>query len=333
MKLAEIGEFGFIRRMSHLCLNRPEGVHRGIGDDCAVIEMNDYDFLLITTDLLIERSHFKLDWTSPEDLGIKSLAVNLSDIAACGGVPRDAFISLAIPNRIDVEWLDRFYQGLTEQAKGHGVNVLGGDTTLSRSDLVINVALTGVVPKEQALLRNGASPGDLVCLTGALGESAAGLKLLETGASVETPEQADLVRSHLTPLPLLREGRILAQSGYCTALIDVSDGMSSDLNHICQQSAVGAIIQQEQIPVSKKLEAVFSDSGKDVMDFILNGGEDYALLAAVKPHGLPELESRFKQIGAQIHHIGEFTTDSGRVLLKSRGNLTDLKPRGWDHFK
>ena len=333
MKLSEIGEFGFIRRVSQQCLNRPEGVFRGIGDDCAVIDINDDEFMLVTTDLLIERCHFKLEWTSPEDLGTKSLAVNLSDIAACGGIPRDAFISLAIPKRLDVEWLDRFYRGITDHAKCHRVNILGGDTTLSRSDLMINVALTGLVPKSQALLRNGASPGDLVCLTGVLGESSAGLKLLERGISLETPEEKGLVRSHLTPVPLLREGRILAQSGYCSALIDVSDGMSSDLNHICEQSGVGAIISEEQIPVSKKLEAVFADSRKEIMKFIFHGGEDYALLAAVKPDGLPELKFRFQKIGASIYQIGEFTNDPGRVILKSRGNTMDLRPRGWDHFK
>lgn len=333
MKLGEIGEFGFIRRVAPLCIARPEGVYKGIGDDCALIELNADELLLMTTDLLIERSHFKLGWTSPEDLGSKSLAVNISDIAACGGVPREAFVSLAIPNKIKVEWLDRFYDGLTGLAKVFDINVLGGDTASSKADLMINIALTGLVQKNQALLRSSARPGDSVCLIGVLGESAAGLRILASGLRKNTPAQADLIRSHLRPTPLVKEGRLLAESGLCTALIDVSDGLSADLNHLCEQSGVGAIILEDQIPISKKLLEVFPDSKKRIMKFILHGGEDYALLAAIRTEGLTELKSRLKEIGSVMRVIGKFTDDSGHIFLNSNGKLTDLQPLGWDHFK
>ncbi len=333
MKLREIGEFGLIKRMAPKCLIRPEGVYRGIGDDCAIMDIDPDNFLLVTTDLLIERSHFRLDWTSPEDLGSKSLAVNLSDIAACGGIPRDAFISLAIPDRIEVEWFDRFYSGMMELAQKFNVNLLGGDTTESRSDLMINVALTGVVPRNQVLTRSGASAGDLVCLIGALGESAGGLRLITSGAAIKTDEQKRLIRSHLSPTPLVNEGRILAQSGLCSASIDISDGLSSDINHICAQSGVGARIAEERIPVSKDLLAVFSGSTTELTEFIFNGGEDYALLVAVKPGGLQKLQHSLALIGSRLCVIGEFTAQNQVLTVKANGEVRTLDPEGWDHFR
>jgi thiamine-monophosphate kinase len=332
MKLEEIGEFGLIQRMAPLCMTRAEGVYRGIGDDCAVIDVGNDKFLLITTDLLIERTHFRVEWTSPEDLGAKSLAVNLSDIAACGGIPRDAFISLAIPKNIEVEWLDRFYRGMSQLARAHGVNLLGGDTTSSKSDLMINVALTGIVPKNEVLLRDGASPGDKLCLIGVLGESAAGLKLLIMNSTVSNSHRTDLIKAHVRPLPLVEEGRILARSGYCRALIDVSDGLSSDLTHLCKLSGVGVILFEEKITVSERIQAVFAGDDVDPMQLVLNGGEDYALLAAVSPEGIDNIESSLSRIGTPFQVIGEFTDMPDRFIIKPNGVSEQIIPQGWDHF-
>ncbi|MEW6114381.1 MAG: thiamine-phosphate kinase, partial [Thermodesulfobacteriota bacterium] len=178
MKLKEIGEFGFIDRIAPLGNIRAEGVVKGIGDDCAVVSIDGPDYLLVTTDLLVERVHFLMDWAPAEVIGRKALAVNLSDIAACGGLPLDAFISLAIPEGLDVEWLDGLYQGMRGLADSFRVNLLGGDTTGSKSDLVINVAVTGRVPRNEVLFRHTAREGDVIAITGPLGESAAGLDIL-----------------------------------------------------------------------------------------------------------------------------------------------------------
>ena len=333
MKLREIGEFGLIKRVTHNCLVRSEGVFKGIGDDCAVIQVNPEQLLLVTTDLLIERTHFKLDWTSPEDLGAKALAVNLSDIAACGGIPREAFISLAIPERVAIEWLDRFYYGMMSLARVHQVNLLGGDTSESKSDLMINITLTGIVNREDILLRSGACPGDILCLIGTLGESSGGLKLLLSDKMTWTQEEIELIRSHLCPKPLVKEGRILAQSGMCDALIDVSDGLSSDLNHLCEQSHVGAKLFESQLPISRNLVKAFGEDKDQIINFVLNGGEDYALLAAIKSEGLVDIKESLKQIGADVHVIGKFTSDLKKNFFKMDGTVESLRPQGWDHFK
>ena len=333
MKLGEIGEFGFIQRVAPLCLNRTDGVHKGIGDDCAVIDVNCDEFMLITTDLLLERVHFNLAWTSAEDLGAKSLAVNLSDIAACGGTPRDAFISIAIPPGIELDWLDNFYRGLSELAKLHRVNILGGDTSLSKSDLMISLTLTGIVPKSQVLLRSGASPGDLVCLIGNLGESAAGLNLLKSHPKIFTQDQTYLLQAHLRPKPLVHEGRLLAESGYCMALIDISDGLSSDLGHLCKQSEVGATIDETLIPISKNLLDASEMDLDEIRLLVMNGGEDYALLAAIRPEGVPELQLSLSASGSSLSVIGQFTSQLELRIRKSNGQDEPFIPKGWNHFK
>ncbi len=209
MKLKDIGEFGFIDRIAAMGAIRSKGVVKGIGDDCAVIEVDGPEYLLVTTDLLVERVHFLIDWTTPEIIGAKALAINLSDIAACGGRPIDAFISLAIPERIDVEWLDGFYRGMAHLAREHDVNLLGGDTTGSRSDLIINIAVTGLVNRDEVLYRHTARAGDVVALTGPIGASGAGCEILLNSLQLPQRIVEALVRSHLQP-PTTCERRSVA---------------------------------------------------------------------------------------------------------------------------
>jgi len=333
MKLDEIGEFGFIDRIAPLGNIRSEGVVKGIGDDCAVIALDGPDYLLVTTDLIVERVHFLKDWGTPEQIGAKALAANLSDIAACGGIPRDAFISIAVPRDVDVEWLDALYQGMSDLARTHRVNLLGGDTTASRHDLVINIALTGLVRPEEVLLRHTAHAGDVIVLTGPTGESGAGCEILL--GNLHTAEQiaSSLIRAHLEPRPHLREGRLLATSGSCTAAIDVSDGLSSDLGHLCLDSHLGAILYEDRIPISERLIAAAATMGKDPLDWVLNGGEDYVLLAAVKADSLEKLSERFRHAGATLLPIGEFTSSSNMILKRADGSAQDLNRGGWDHFR
>jgi thiamine-monophosphate kinase len=333
VKLTDVGEFGFIDRVAALGMVRSEGVVKGIGDDCAVISLDGPNYLLVTTDLLVERVHFMLDWARPEILGAKSLAVNLSDIAACGGTPRDAFISLAIPPHIDVEWLDGFYAGMRAEAAEAGVNLLGGDTTGSRGHLVINVALTGLVPANEVLLRHTARQTDVIVLTGPTGRSAAGCDLLLQGLRMSDASARPLIESHLLPRAHLRQARILAQSGACTAAIDVSDGLSSDLLHLCSDSGVGAVIRELDIPLDAEVTCAAASQGKEPLEWVLNGGEDYVLLAAVRRERLADIRGLFEREGLDIFPIGEFVPGTGIELARTDGTRQPIPGRGWNHFR
>ncbi|MBM4328690.1 MAG: thiamine-phosphate kinase [Deltaproteobacteria bacterium] len=333
MKLKEIGEFGFIDRVAPLGRIRAEGVVKGIGDDCAVVAVDGPDYLLVTTDLLVERVHFLMDWAPAEVIGRKALAVNLSDIAACGGIPLDAFISLAIPEDLDVEWLDGFYQGMRGLADSFRVNLLGGDTTGSKSDLVINVAVTGRVPCDQVLLRHTAREGDVIAITGPLGESAAGLEILLGKLQLPPQVAAPLVAAHLEPRPHLPEGRFLASSGACTSAIDVSDGLSSDLGHLCQDSGVAAVVYEDRIPVSLPLARFAELTSRNPIEIILSGGEDYVLLVALKHNMAEDLQRRAHQQGMRLHPIGEFIAGRGMELVRRNNTREPFGPRGWDHFR
>ncbi|MBD3397530.1 thiamine-phosphate kinase, partial [Candidatus Micrarchaeota archaeon] len=293
MKLSDIGEFGFIDRIEPLSIVRKAGVIKGIGDDCAVIDMEGEDYLLVTTDLLVERVHYMMDWAGPRVIGEKALAVNLSDIAACGGTPMDAFISLAIPSDITIEWLDGLYEGMASLGRKYNCNLLGGDTTGSVSDLIINITVTGRVNKNKVLYRHTAQPGDIIIVTGPLGASAAGLDLLLKDNREARDLFPQLTETHLSPRPHLEEARILADSGFCRAAIDMSDGLSSDLAHICEASEVGAVLEQSLFPVAESLTDAGEYLGKDPMDWALHGGEVYALLATIDEKALDELRQAF----------------------------------------
>jgi thiamine-monophosphate kinase len=306
---------------------------KGIGDDCAVISIGGADHLLVTTDLLVERVHFLLNWAPPEVIGAKALTVNLSDIAACGGVPREAFISLAIPETTELEWLDGLYRGMTDVARAFDVNLLGGDTTGSMIDFTINITVTGLVPVDEVLFRHTARVDDVIVLTGSTGESGAGLDILLNSPEMSPEISRLLVASHLEPRAHVREGRLLARSRACTAAIDVSDGLSSDLGHICADSGVGAVVYEAQLPISPVLSHAGQITGKDPLDWVLNGGEDYVLLAGVKPGLIGDLQKRFEAEGLKLFPIGRFTAGSAMELVRIDGTRQDLSPRGWDHFK
>jgi len=333
MKLEDIGEFGFIDRVAAQGIVRTNGVVKAIGDDCAVICLEGSDYLLITTDMMVERIHFGADWAGPDVLGAKSLATNISDIAACGGRPLDAFVSLAIPEHIDVEWLDAFYQGMRGLGREHGVNILGGDTTRSKADLVINIALTGTVPRDQALFRHTARAGDLIVLTGPTGDSGAGCEILLGAHEIPADVARPLVNAHLRPRPHVREGRKLAESGACTAAIDVSDGLSSDLGHVCRESSLAATIYEEKLPISGALVEAGAVLRKDPLQWVLHGGEDYVLIAAVKPEAWDDLEEQAIAEGMTFYCIGEFSVGVGMELERVDGTRQILAPKGWNHFR
>jgi thiamine-monophosphate kinase len=333
MELREIGEFGFIRRVSQGCLVRPEGVERAIGDDAAAFVVPSDRLTLVTTDLLVERVHFLRDATTPFNLGYKAMAVNLSDIAAMGGTPREAFVSTAIPTGCPVEYLDGLYDGMKSLAARHGVNILGGDTTGSEVDLVLNVTVVGYVQRNEILYRSGAKPGDVVCVTGNVGDSRAGLHLVLEHARPADPAMERLFNAHILPRPHLEEGRFLATSGAATAALDVSDGLSSDLMHLVEESRVGIRVQGDRIPISPELRDYCTRSGRDPIRYALSGGEDYVLAVTVRADAFDAVSREFSaRFGRPLHRIGEVTETGLLELVTPDGRLEEIRSTGWDHF-
>nr|HID60069.1 thiamine-phosphate kinase [Desulfobacterales bacterium] len=334
MYVKDIGEFGFIRRISRGCLVRPKHVLKGIGDDAAAFVPSPGDVTLVTTDLLVERVHFLRDSTSGFNLGYKALAANLSDIAAMGGTAQEAFVSIAIPEDCPLDFLEDLYEGMKKLGAEFAVNLLGGDTTKSNLDLIINVAVVGSVPKDEILYRHTAQPEDAIFSTGFLGDSRAGLHLILNNIPVDSKEFMVLKDAHIFPKPYLREGRFLARKRYAHAAIDVSDGLSSDLGHILEESNVGARLYAEKIPVSQNLKKFCDRFEFDPVDFALAGGEDYTLLCTIPTDKAEEaVRDYVREFNQPLYPIGEIN-DSGRLeLVYPDGKMKQIKPTGWDHFK
>jgi thiamine-monophosphate kinase len=334
MKLKEIGEFGFIKKISRGCLIRPDNIIKAIGDDAAAFATAPDQLSLITTDLLVERIHFLRDAISGFDLGYKSLAVNLSDIAAMGGTAREAFVSIAIPNDCQLDYLEAVYSGIKDLATEFDVNVLGGDTTRSKKDLIINIVVQGIVSKEELLCRDAARPGDVIFSTGFLGDSKAGLHLILNQIDAGTEPLAALLKAHLVPQPHLRQGRFLARQPGVHAAIDTSDGLSSDLAHIAEESRVGARLYAEKIPISANLKDFCTRFAFDPIDYALSGGEDYTLLCTIAPQNADKIANDFeKEFKRPLFAIGKITAKKQIEVVYPDGETKPLTPTGWDHFK
>ena len=334
MSLKTIGEFGFIKKISRGCLIRTDNIIRAIGDDAAAFMTAPDKLTLITTDLLVERIHFLREAISGFDLGYKSLAVNLSDIAAMGGTAREAFVSIAIPDDCHLDYLEAIYDGIKKLAAVYDVNVLGGDTTRSTVDLIINVVVQGIVSREELLCRNAAQPGDVIFSTGFLGDSKAGLHLILNAIDADTETLKACLKAHRLPEPHLREGRFIARQRGVHAAIDISDGLSSDLAHVAEESRVGARVFADKIPISRNLKEFCSRFDFNPIDYALSGGEDYTLLCTIAPENADEIASAFKrEFKRPLFAIGEIIAKQRIELVYPGGETKPLSPAGWDHFK
>ncbi len=334
MKLNEIGEFGFIKKISRGCLIRPDNVIKSIGDDAAAFITEPDQVSLITTDLLVERIHFTRTSIDGADLGYKSLAVNLSDIAAMGGIAREAFVSIAIPQACPLEYLEAVYDGMKRLAARFDVNILGGDTTRSTDDLIINIVVQGTVNQAQMLCRDAARPGDIVVSTGYLGDSRAGLYLLLNDIPPDADDRQALLRAHVAPEPHLHEGRFLASQPGTHAGIDTSDGLSSDLDHIVQESRVGAVIYSDKIPLSESLLTFCSRFDFDPIEYALSGGEDYTLLCTIAPENAEDTAAKFQtEFKRPLFRIGEINDTNRLEIVHPDGSTKPITPKGWNHFK
>lgn len=306
---------------------------KGIGDDCAVLALDAENCLLLTTDTLVEGVHFDLAWHPPYLLGRKCASVNLSDIGAMGGRPNSCLLSIGIPGDVP-GWLDDFIAGFTAALKEHDVLLIGGDTVKSTNDLVISVTVLGEGEKNRICYRAGAKPGDLVWVSGPLGHSAAGLELCRQGQrfSAESKDEQQLIRAHLDPHAEVDLGRLLAESGLVHAMMDISDGLATDLAHLCQESNVGAEIRQDLLPVSALLEKTAGDLQTDVFDWVLRGGEDYQLLFTSGPENKEVLQQLvYEKSGNEIFCLGTIIEKRGIFLCNDAGRY-DISYQGFDHF-
>jgi thiamine-monophosphate kinase len=286
----------------------------GIGDDCSVLRIPTGHEALVTTDFSLEGVHFRREWHPPESVGHRCLARGLSDIAAMGGEPIAAFLSLALPANLPQRWVDKFLQGLLKLANEFSVRLAGGDTSQSPDGVLADVVVLGSVPKGKAVLRSGARPGDRIYVTGELGASAATLDLFYSNRKKRLKVEPH--PQHFYPTPRIEVGRLLRRKGIPSSMIDLSDGLSTDLAHICEESGAGAEVLENAIPRDVELK------------FALHGGDDYELLFTARP----AIHVPRSIAGVQITEIGHMTRGKGIILIRDGDVRSELRPRGWEHF-
>jgi thiamine-monophosphate kinase len=350
-----VNEFAFINKLrqrvenSSAFIPHPSSLVRGIGDDAAVFKSLAGSDVVVTTDLLVEDVDFRRDTTRADLLGHKALAVSLSDVAAMGARPRWALLSLGVPEAIwNSEFLDSFYKGFFQLTTRYGVTLIGGDVSRTPDRIVIDSILIGETPAAGAVFRSGAQPGDQIFVTGFLGDAAAGLRLLERGARMpkqtltDSPPQSFsqssesqgleyLLRRQLQPEPRVGWGLLLGEQQLATAMIDISDGLSSDLNQLCAESKVGALINASVIPIDPLVTELSGRRALDPLMLALHGGEDFELLFTVPPSALAKLPTRVD--GVALTRIGEIREASQGVLIAEGSRTWNLEPGGWQHFK
>ena len=320
-------ELQLISRIRRLSERKPLSPARrripaGIGDDCALLRIPAHHDALVTTDFSLEGVHFRRPWHSPESVGHRCLARGLSDIAAMGGEPLAAFLSLGLPAKLRQAWVDGFFRGWLDLGKRFGVTLAGGDIAESHAGVVIDVVVVGFVPRGKAILRSGARAGDRIYVTGELGGSAATIeRLLRSGEKKLNPS---FFPRHFSPQPRILVAKILREKKIASAMIDLSDGLSTDLAHICQESHTGAEIWEEKIPRA----SVGNPPEKVSIDLALHGGEDYELLFTARPG--TRVATRIADI--RITEIGAISGISRGMLLEARGATREFVARGWEHF-
>jgi thiamine-monophosphate kinase len=362
-----MNEFDFIQRLRDQIRSRRHSSRlTGIGDDASVISQVAGRATVVTTDLLAEGIDFYRDATPPRLLGHKALAVSLSDIAAMGARPLWSLVSIGLPDDVwNDTFKDEFFEGYLALADEYGVALAGGDVSRTVEQIVIDSILLGEVGSGAAVLRSTAQPGDQIYVTGTLGGAAAGLKLIEMGArisrqeavgskqedagvpgssatvregsAVEYEERSDedaiqtLLLRHLRPSPRVGWGIILGEERLASAMIDISDGLSSDLAHLCRESNVGALIQSAEIPIDQDVTKLCGRRALDPLSLALHGGEDFELLFTVHPENAARLPKRVD--GVAISCIGEITSELGKIRIAERNRVWDLEPQGFEHFK
>jgi len=324
--LSQIGEFGLIEIFAQ--------VGRGLGDDCAILNLGGPERVCVSTDMLMEGVHFRLETTSAWRLGWKSLAVNLSDLAAMGASPTACLLAVAWPVEIKPAWIEEFRDGLAACAKRFDCVLVGGDTVKSPGPMCLSLTVLGKIADGKAVERSGGKAGDKLFVVGPLGNSAAGLHLLSSGGgeSLSEDDRAVLIAAHLEPEPQVALGKALAREGLATAMIDLSDGLLQDLGHMARASGLGAVVEAEHLPISSAGLQLAKESGLDALDWALSGGEDYRLLFAVEPLATERMEQVCAEFeGRDPVCIGALVADAGMKLHKD-GLWISAPQGGYDHF-
>jgi thiamine-monophosphate kinase len=337
-EIKHLGEFGLIDRISQSFeLKNPRSV-KGIGDDAAVVDEGDH-YTLLSTDMLVEGIHFDLSYTPLTHLGYKAVSVNVSDIAAMNGKPEHIVVSLALSNRFSVQAIDALYQGIKAACENYKIDLVGGDTTSSTSGLIISIAVTGRVAKERTAYRKGSKPGDIICVTGDLGAAFMGLQILEREKQVylSNPDmQPDLQKyEYVVGRQLKSQARMdvvydLEEKGVVpSSMIDISDGLASELFHLVKHSSCGVRIFEDKVPIDKQTYDTALEFKLDPITCALNGGEDYELLFTIPQHDFEKLKNH-----PDIHMIGYMhEAKTANVLITKQGNTVPLQAQGWNHFK
>lgn len=317
-------EAEFIAWIRRRTQRKVAGLALGIGDDAALVEVSSRRDLILTTDMSIEGVHFTSTLHPPKAVGHRALARSLSDIAAMGGTPRYALISLAVSQKVERSWLGSFFDGLFGLARKFSTHIIGGDTAVIKGATWVDVIVAGEVERGRALQRSGAQPGDRIFVSGRLGMAALGLRLLRSGTRREKPLAGRALRAHLFPQPQCALGRFLSQSRLASALMDLSDGLSIDLRRLCDASGVGAKLFASQIPVPPIANT------SDALELALHGGEDYQLLFTAPAAKAAKLPRRFGR--TPLHCVGQVCASRGIRLVTPDGKVRQLDARGYDHF-
>lgn len=337
-EISALGEFGLIRHLTDGIELKNKSSIKGVGDDCAVMEYRDTD-VLVSTDLLVEGIHFDLTYVPLKHLGYKAVVVNLSDIYAMNGTPRQITVSLAISKRFTVEHIEMLYAGMKLACEMYGVDLVGGDTTTSRSGLVISITAIGDAPKDKIVYRNGAKDTDLICVSGDLGAAYMGLQLLErekvasAGQKEFQPDFAGkeyLIERQLKPEARRDIIKELDEAGIVpTSMMDISDGLSSELLHICHQSHTGCRVYEDRIPIDYQTAVMAEELNMNLVTAAMNGGEDYELLFTVPLHYHETINNL-----QGIKVIGHITKeDLGCALVTRDGNEIPIQAQGWNPLK
>lgn len=337
-ELSTLGEFGLIDRLHSQFQNINPKTIKGIGDDAAVIDTDSDFYTLVSTDMLLEGVHFDLSYVPLKHLGYKAVSVNVSDIAAMNGIPQQITVGIGLSNRFSVEAIDELYAGIQTACEAYGIDLVGGDTSSSRAGLVISITAVGTVQKNKVVYRNTAQSSDILCVTGDLGAAYAGLQILEREKAeyLENPDMEPRLedKSYIVGQQLKPEARMdiiheLNEVGVIpTAMIDISDGLASELLHICSQSGVGAMVFEEHIPIDDQTFLAAEEFQLNPLTMALNGGEDYELLFTIKQSDYEKIKNNPK-----IAFIGYITNDIKTVELSTKsGNVFPITAQGWKHL-
>ncbi|HVD98859.1 MAG TPA: thiamine-phosphate kinase [Cytophagaceae bacterium] len=337
-ELNEIGEFGLIERIKNASVLRNSTSIKGIGDDAAVIDKNEKEVFLISTDTLTEGIHFDLTYVPLKHLGYKAVAVNLSDIAAMNGKPEQIVVSLACSNRFSVEAIDELYQGMLLACERYQVDLVGGDTTSSRAGLILGITVVGTADRDKVVYRSGGKPNDIVCISGDIGGAYMGLQVLERekqsfladpNMQPELDEKEYIVQRQLKPEPrldVLKE--LVTLDIHPTSMIDISDGLASEIMHICQASGTGADLFEDKFPIDQMTYEVAREFDLDPLTVMMNGGEDYELLFTIRQEDFEKIRNN-----PNITPIGYLKDAAAGVnVITKAGNSFPIKAQGWKHF-